>query len=156
MVRAIAETELGTFIAEGDENGVTRIWLPGTAPDELEPTGEMPWSFEKQIRDYLDGKRRDWNLPYSLCGTPFRVAVWAACRDIPYGETRTYGELAEIAGYPGAARAVGSAMAANPLPLIIPCHRVLPASGGIGSYGGGKALKAALLELENSTKKENE
>lgn len=69
--------------------------------------------------------------------------------DIPYGEVRTYAEVAEMAGHPNAYRAVGTACARNPLPLIIPCHRVVPSSGGIGSYAGGSSLKRRLLELEN-------
>ena len=74
--------------------------------------------------------------------------MWYACKDIPYGETRTYSQVAEMAGYPGCARAVGLAMAENPLPLIVPCHRVIPVSGGIGNYAGGIELKQSLLELE--------
>lgn len=144
------ETALGCFGAQANDDGLCRIWLPNQR--DIMPQGgdDLPWDFEKQLRDYLAGKRTQWNLPFFLEGTPFQMAVWYACKEIPYGSTLTYEQLACGAGYPRAARAVGSAMAANPLPLIIPCHRVLPAGGGVGSYGGTPALKKALLSLEGA------
>ena len=156
MFRSIVDTPLGCFAIEGDENGVSRVYLPFHAqqfnPEEPTIEGPLPWDFDRQMNDYLAGKRRDWNLPFTLTGTPFQLAVWYACKEIPYGETRTYGELASMAGYPDCARAVGHAMAANPLPLIIPCHRVVPASGDVGKYSGGQELKSELLNLEQKNK----
>ena len=87
-----------------------------------------------------------------LSATPFRLNVWQQCAAIPFGHTLSYGELARAMGCPGAARAVGSALAHNPLLIIIPCHRVLPASGEIGRYAAGSALKRLLLERENIDK----
>ena len=102
---------------------------------------------ERQILEYLDGKRQAFDLPFALLGTPFQLSIWNAARLIPYGETITYGELAQIIGKPRAARAVGNAMGANPLPLIVPCHRVL-AADGIGGFSYGVDIKRTLLRLE--------
>lgn len=102
----------------------------------------------RQILEYLEGKRRVFNLPLDCYGTLFQRRVWTALRAIPYGETCSYGELAERLDRPGAARAVGSANGANPLALVIPCHRVVAAGGRIGGYAGGIALKQRLLAME--------
>ena len=101
-----------------------------------------------QLNEYFSGKRRDFDLPLSYGGTEFRTSVLDALREIPYGETRTYGEIAESIGSPRAYRAVGTACAENPLPIVIPCHRVVPSSGGIGSYAGGSSMKRRLLDFE--------
>lgn len=85
-----------------------------------------------------------------LSTSPFRLKVWEQCSDIPYGQSRSYSELARAAGCPGASRAVGTALAHNPLLIIIPCHRVIPASGSVGQYAAGRALKRQLLELETN------
>ena len=97
--------------------------------------------------DYFDGARRDFDLPLAPAGSPFRTRVWAALRAIPYGETRTYGDLAAALG--SAPRAIGQANGANPIPILIPCHRVV-AGNGLGGYSGGDgpATKRALLALE--------
>ena len=97
--------------------------------------------------DYFDGARRDFDLPLAPVGSPFRTRVWAALRAIPYGETRTYGDLAAALG--SAARAIGQANGANPIPILIPCHRVV-AGNGLGGYSGGDGpvTKRALLALE--------
>jgi len=106
---------------------------------------------ECQIRAYCAGRRRRFTVPIGLSGTPpFHRKVLAAARRIPYGRTVTYGELARLAGNPRAARAVGQAMAHNPVALIVPCHRVVAAGGGLGGFGGGLALKRRLLALEGA------
>lgn len=104
----------------------------------------------KELREYFSGLRVRFTVPLRPEGTIFQKAVWKTCRRIPFGKTRTYGALAESAGSPGAARAAGSAMAANPLPVFVPCHRVVPNNGGIGRYSGGRGVetKQKLLELE--------
>lgn len=103
---------------------------------------------ERQLREYFSGKRRSFDLPIRMEGTEFQKAVWDALLGIPYGETRTYGEIAAAVGKPGAARAVGSACHHNPVSLVIPCHRVLGASGKLTGYGGGLEKKEFLLDLE--------
>jgi O-6-methylguanine DNA methyltransferase len=102
----------------------------------------------RQLAEYLLGFRRDFDLPVRLHGTPFQLRVWRALEQIPYGETRSYGELARMVGRPGAARAVGAANAANPVAIVIPCHRVIQSDGRPGGYGGGLRLKQFLLDLE--------
>ncbi len=106
---------------------------------------------ETQVREYLAGRRRAFHLPLDpITGTPFARAVWQACAEIPYGQTRSYGWIAERIGRPRAARAVGTALGANPLPLVIPCHRVVRSTGGLGGFGGGIVMKKRLLALERS------
>ena len=102
----------------------------------------------QQIHEYLRGERRTFDLPLDLRGTAFQVAVWNALRKIPYGETRSYGEVATAVGRPKATRAVGQANGANPIPIIIPCHRVIGTTGGLVGFGGGLPLKERLLVLE--------
>lgn len=151
MFKITADTRFGTFTAISGKEGIVRIYLPGQKIDPIEsslPEG-ISSAFVHQLEEYLNGQRKDWNLPYSLTGTPFRLSCLYACLSIPYGETRSYSEIAEAVGHPGACRAVGTAMSSNPLPLIIPCHRVLPSDGSIGKYGGGSDLKRELLELES-------
>lgn len=102
----------------------------------------------KQLREYFEGKRRDFNLPLEPQGTAFQKKVWAALSEIPYGETRSYKDIAERVGSPKGFRAVGGANHNNPISIIIPCHRVIAAGGGLGGYGGGLETKTLLLELE--------
>ena len=107
----------------------------------------------RQLQEYLDGQRREFTLPIDWQGmSVFQQRVLQATRAIPYGQTRTYGEIAAQLGRPGAARAVGRAEATNPLPLVLPCHRVLGADGALHGYGGGSGLptKAWLLRLEGA------
>lgn len=104
-----------------------------------------------QIRQYLDGKRATFQVPLDLSGhTPFRRQVWETALRIPYGETRSYAWVAQQIGKPRAARAVGQALGANPVPLIVPCHRVLASDGSLGGYGGGPPLKERLLAIEGA------
>lgn len=103
-----------------------------------------------EVQQYLAGRRQVFDVPLSVSGTAFQRDVWAAIANIPYGQTRTYAEVAASAGHPGAARAVGSACNANPLPLFVPCHRVVGAGGRLGGYAFGPARKEFLLELEGA------
>lgn len=97
---------------------------------------------------YLTGGRRDFDLPLDIAGTPFQEAVWQALVAIPYGETRTYSEIACEIGKPQAVRAVGTAIGANPVLMVVPCHRVIGKNGKITGYRGGVAMKERLLRLE--------
>jgi methylated-DNA-[protein]-cysteine S-methyltransferase len=101
-----------------------------------------------EIGEYLSGKRRYFSVPIFMEGPPFYRKVWEALRQVPYGKTLSYGELAILAGSPGGARAVGSAMAKNPLVLLVPCHRVVGSGGKLGGFSCGTAWKKFLLELE--------
>lgn len=102
----------------------------------------------RQIVEYLEGKRKVFELPLDLRGTPFQLEVWDALRRIPYGETRSYAQIAALLGRANAVRAVGSANGANPISLVVPCHRVINSDGKLGGYAGGLNVKARLLAME--------
>ncbi|MEV7140689.1 methylated-DNA--[protein]-cysteine S-methyltransferase [Streptomyces tauricus] len=102
----------------------------------------------EELRAYFAGELKDFSVPLHLHGTPFQRAVWAELRRIPYGETRSYGQLADALGNPKASRAVGLANGKNPLGIIVPCHRVVGADGSLTGYGGGLERKQRLLEFE--------
>ncbi len=101
-----------------------------------------------QLLEYLEGKRIEFDLPLDLRGTPFQIAVWSALLEIPYGETRSYQQIANVIGRPRAVRAVGAANGANPVAIVVPCHRVIASDGTLHGYGGGLDLKARLLAME--------
>ncbi|MCF2946404.1 methylated-DNA--[protein]-cysteine S-methyltransferase [Paenibacillus tarimensis] len=105
---------------------------------------------ERQLHDYFEGRLRSFDLPLELRGTPFQKAVWGELARIPYGEVRSYKQIAELVGKPLAVRAVGGANNRNPVPLIIPCHRVIGANGAMVGFGGGVGIKTYLLGLEGS------
>jgi O-6-methylguanine DNA methyltransferase len=104
---------------------------------------------ERQLREYLDGRRATFDLPLDLPGSAFQERVWAELARIPYGETMSYGELASRVGVPAGSRAVGRANESNRVAVIVPCHRVIAAGGGLGGYGGGLDAKRFLLDLES-------
>jgi len=114
--------------------------------------GESPLleRLRSELAEYFAGRRRSFDLPLSYPGTPFQQRVWDALREIPYGETRSYAEIARELGIPGAARAVGRANGLNRIAVLIPCHRVVNADGGLGGYGGGLWRKLRLLEVEGA------
>ncbi|MER7013359.1 methylated-DNA--[protein]-cysteine S-methyltransferase [Saccharopolyspora sp. NPDC000359] len=102
----------------------------------------------EQLAEYFAGRRTDFDLPLDLIGTPFQQRVWHALREIPYGETVSYGELAARIGRPSASRAVGLANGKNPISIIVPCHRVVGSDGNLTGYGGGIDRKRSLLDFE--------
>ena len=102
----------------------------------------------RQLAEYFAGERREFDLALAPAGTPFERSVWDELRKIPFGETRSYGEIAQALGRPGAARAVGRANGANPIPIVVPCHRVIGSDGSLTGFGGGLDAKSRLLELE--------
>ncbi len=104
----------------------------------------------EQVFEYLASERTHFDIPLDLRGTPFQRAVWDVLLKIPYGESRSYADVARAIGRPTAQRAVGSANNANPVSLVVPCHRVIAADGSLGGYGGGQELKARLLAMERS------
>lgn len=116
------------------------------APDDT-PFGETI----DQLKAYFAGELKEFDLPMRLDGTPFQRTVWEQLRRIPYGETRSYGELADALGNPKAPRAVGLANGRNPLGIIVPCHRVVGANGSLTGYGGGLDRKKRLLDFERGT-----
>lgn len=102
----------------------------------------------QEISEYCAGERREFTVPVAASGTPWQQRVWEALRNIPFGETRSYAEVAALVGRPGAARAVGGANGCNRVPLVVPCHRVISADGSLGGFSGGLHLKRRLLEHE--------
>lgn len=121
-------------------------WVERQGPDG-EADGALLQRAAEQLREVADGGRRAFDLPLDLRGTEFQLSVWAELLRIPFGHTRTYGEIASRLGQPGASRAVGGANGANPVPWIVPCHRVV-AADGIGGFTGGLAIKERLLAHE--------
>lgn len=105
-----------------------------------------------QLKEYFAGRRKDFDLPLGLMGTPFQMRAWKELCRIPFGKTISYGEQAKRVGAGKAYRAVGTANGRNPLPIVVPCHRVIAGNGGLGGYGGGLGVKTKLLELEASVK----
>ena len=143
------DTLLGTM-AVGEEDGhITRVYLPNSPMPRLMPhKTPLLERAQEQIREYFDGRRQEFDLPLTFVGTDFQKKVWQALTEIPYGKTVTYGALAERIGCPGGARAVGAANHCNPLPILVPCHRVVGAGGNLTGYAGGMEMKKFLLELE--------
>ena len=120
----------------------------GIRESECIPDNEGLYGVGEQLCKYLSGQLREFTFPLSYTGTPFQMQVWRALQDIPYGETRSYGDIARAIYNPKAVRAVGGANGANPLALAIPCHRVIATGGGLGGFAGGLECKHFLLELE--------
>ncbi len=135
------------FDSTPDAATVQRWQRHGLAEPVLESTALLERA-AAQLADYFARQRRDFDVPLDLRGTPFQVAVWEALRTIPYGDATTYGKLAARLERPGAARAVGRAVGANPVAIILPCHRVLGQGDALTGYGGGLHRKVALLSLE--------
>jgi O-6-methylguanine DNA methyltransferase len=157
------ETPLGQLRAAVTEAGVARIALPrssgpgfaGWLRTVFADAERVPWlpladKLEQELGEYFSGKRREFSLPLDPRGTEFQCAVWRAIAAIPYGQTRTYAEIARAAGRARAVRAAGTATGANPIPLLIPCHRVIAAHGKLGGFSGGLDAKRRLLALEKA------
>lgn len=147
------DTQLGAIVVCADARGVVEIHLPGDHPPGLhgEPAGDaVARRAAAQLEEYAAGRRTAFDLLLAFDGTPFQCAVWTALLAVPFGETISYGGLADRVGHPRAARAVGTVVGSNPMPILIPCHRVLPADGSLGNYSGGAgpSFKRRLLELE--------
>ena len=147
LVRHI-ETPIGRLKLCADGDGLCALRFASTG-EEMD-AAPLLLQAERELEEYFAGRRTAFSVPLSMHGTPFQMAVWAALRAIPYGETRSYGELARRIGRPGACRAVGMANHVNPLPILVPCHRVVGADGHLTGYAGGLDVKKYLLELEGA------
>jgi methylated-DNA-[protein]-cysteine S-methyltransferase len=147
------DSPLGELLAVGDGRALHGLYMQeGRTRKAVEPDWEMaeqPFAEVRvQLADYFAGRRRGFDIPLVLTGSEFERRVWSALRDIPCGETISYGELARRVGPPGTPRNVGSANGRNPIAVIVPCHRVIGADGSLTGYGGGLERKRLLLELE--------
>jgi len=144
MSRRRIDSPIGALCLTESDGALTALAWDGDGADETPLLLEA----ERQLREYFSGRRRDFDLPLAPRGTPFQTAVWNALREIPYGEARSYASLAAAIGNPRACRAVGMANHRNPLPILIPCHRVVGADGSLTGYAGGLECKRFLLDLE--------
>ena len=143
-------TPIGSLSLVVDGLGrLVAIEFPGR-PVVAEPSRTRCGQAKRQLAEYFRGERQDFDLSLAPRGTAFQQQVWSALRGIPYGETISYGDLAARIGKPAAQRAVGSANGANPIPIVIPCHRVIASNGTLGGYAGGLGMKRQLLELEGA------
>lgn len=144
----VVASELVSLAVTVQDGAVTQIRLHGRATR----TPETPFErhVAQELAEYLTGNRSRFTVQVLPAGTPFERCCWDALQQIPYGETRTYAEIARAVGNPKGFRAVGSANHKNPIPIIIPCHRVVASGGGLGGYGGGLDLKRRLLALEQA------
>jgi AraC family transcriptional regulator of adaptative response/methylated-DNA-[protein]-cysteine methyltransferase len=161
---AVIQTPLGDMLAGATSNAICLLEFDDRGRLERQSQtarklfrmlflpGEHPLlaRLKRQLDEYFEGKRMSFDIPLAYPGTDFQRKVWQALQDIPYGQTRSYGEIAWTIGKPSAARAVGGANGSNRIAIIIPCHRVIAAGGGPGGYGGGLWRKLRLLELERS------
>jgi methylated-DNA-[protein]-cysteine S-methyltransferase len=151
----VIETPIGPLTVAADEAGLRRIFFPSRgkahAPDKDWVRDSGPFrELARQLGEYFAGTRRAFSLGLAPEGTEFQLTTWRALSEIPYGTTISYAELARRVGRPAASRAVGAANGANPLPIVVPCHRVIGADGSLTGFGGGLPTKRALLELEGA------
>ncbi|HJM27749.1 MAG TPA: methylated-DNA--[protein]-cysteine S-methyltransferase [Acidimicrobiales bacterium] len=154
---ALFDSPFGPLEVGASSRGISWVLLPGKKRDHIEETPQVDEQHpilnqaDKELKEYYKGDRKSFSVPIDLKGTQFQMDVWMSLTTIAYGETETYGGLARSIGRPKAARAVGAANAANPIPIILPCHRVIGANGSLTGYGGGTSLlyiKQELLSLE--------
>lgn len=144
---AMYHSPFGDMELDYEGGAVTALKMAGKEAEGKAPEG-LALKVFRELDEYFQGRRKTFDFPCRTQGTAFQEKVWAALREIPYGETRSYRDIAEAIGHPKAYRAVGMANNANPLFIIIPCHRVIGADGSLTGYGGGLAMKKALLMLE--------
>jgi methylated-DNA-[protein]-cysteine S-methyltransferase len=152
----VVDSPLGPLTLRAEDGVLSGLYMTehrhGPASDALGARDDagLP-AVREQLAAYFAGSLRVFDLPLAMCGTAFQQRVWAALREIPYGETTSYGQLAAAIGRPSAVRAVGLANGRNPVSIVVPCHRVVGAGGALTGYGGGVERKRALLDLERGT-----
>lgn len=148
---ALLDTPCGPLCIEADAHAIIRISFSDRLPADAE-TLPSPLTEQaiRELQEYFAGTRRAFTFPTAVAGTPFQQAVWQELQEIPYGETRTYGQIADRIGRPKAVRAVGMANHRNPLCIVVPCHRVVGAGGALTGYAGGLDKKEYLLALEKA------
>jgi methylated-DNA-[protein]-cysteine S-methyltransferase len=150
------ESPAGSLFLAASEKGLVRLEFEAHKlkinPDktELRESKSALAPYLRELDEYFAGERREFSIPLDLRGTDFQVACWRALLEIPYGETRSYMDIAKAIGHPKACRAVGMSNNRNPIAIIVPCHRVIASSGSLCGYGGGLDLKRKLLDLEQA------
>lgn len=144
----VIDSPIGPLTVLATDAGLQAICF-GAEPDRVSPADPAPYA--AQLHEYFAGERETFDAPLAFAaGSEWERRVWAALLDVPYGTTATYGEIAERIGAPGKARAVGWANGRNPIPIVVPCHRVIGAGGKLTGYGGGLDVKEQLLRLEGA------
>ncbi len=150
---AIYKTQMGYIKIEHENGYITFLKkLHEYSITDFGTETELTEKTYNQLLEYFDGKRKEFDVPYKMTGTDFQKKVWKALCDIPYGETRSYKDIAIAVGNPKASRAIGMANNKNPITVIVPCHRVIGASGKLVGYAGGLAMKEFLLDMEGENK----
>jgi methylated-DNA-[protein]-cysteine S-methyltransferase len=149
----IIDSPIDELLLVGDGESLSRLHMVGSRKRvEINPAWKRDDTAfvdaREQLSEYFAGSRRDFELPLDMVGNPFELRVWEELQTIPYGETTSYGAIAQRIGNPGAPRAVGLANGRNPVAVIVPCHRVIGADGSLTGYGGGLERKRVLLDLE--------
>lgn len=153
------ESPVGTLTLVSSHKGLTGILWKGDSPDRVrfkiqkeDKNNPFLLKAEQQLKDYFSGKLKNFSLTLDFIGTDFQKSVWKALLTIPFGETRSYGQIAKQIGNPKAVRAVGAANGKNPLSIIAPCHRVIGSNGKLTGFAGGLEIKSFLLKIENPHK----
>ncbi len=145
------------IVSRGDSLIGVNFLEPDAKPSISQPDDAVIEQTCRQLASYFERRRTEFELTLDIAsGSPFQRAVWKALLDVPYGETISYAELARRVGKPGSARAVGAAVGTNPIPIIIPCHRIIGSNGSLTGFGGGLPRKRWLLEIENASFKEKD
>jgi len=147
MARSVFETPLGKVVAVADEEGLCSLDFDENASASDEENVHLT-QLQRELTEYFEGKRKTFDVRLNPKGTPFQMAVWRTLCDIPYGSVISYSQEAQMLSHEKAVRAVANANGKNPIPIIIPCHRVIAKDGGIGGYSGGIWRKEFMLELE--------
>ncbi|MDP4114926.1 MAG: methylated-DNA--[protein]-cysteine S-methyltransferase [Bacteroidota bacterium] len=152
---AAAEYEAIPVIVFSTHNGIRKLIFKQLPPSRLKinplmlkPDDPLMFNVFDQLSDYFNMKSKEFSVPFDIVGTAFQLNVWSEINKIPFGETKSYKEIGEAIGYKGGFQAIGNAVGANPLPIIIPCHRVLGHTGQLTGYSGGLHIKKKLLEIE--------
>src|SRR5256885_15392195 len=148
-VAVIIDSPVGPLTLEATHDGLTRIEF-GAGETSVQAGLPVLQQAIRQLEEFFAGKRKTFDVPLALRGTPFQLEVWSSLLRIPYGATRTYAEIAKSIGRPAATRAVGAANGANPIPIIVPCHRVIGSNGSLTGFGGGIDVKRWLLDFEKN------
>ena len=151
------KSPVGKLLLAGDGENIAHLGFPS---GKMKLRHEHSWTKDEspfkqavsQLEAFFEGELKKFDLPLLLTGTPFRKSVWAGLMDIPYGETWSYSQSAHHIGAPNACRAVGSANGVNPVPIVVPCHRVVGSNGSLTGFGGGLKTKKYLLELESKNR----
>jgi methylated-DNA-[protein]-cysteine S-methyltransferase len=153
----LMNSPVGTLRLIASDKGLAGVWFERTRPGRVRPRGDVENArhpvlveTERQLREYFAGRRQSFDLPLDFVGTPFQRSVWKALLTIPFGQTRSYGQIAKQVGRPSASRAVGAANGRNPVAIVAPCHRVIGSTGALTGFGGGLDVKERLLRLEGA------